>query len=247
MRIIPEFLLVLLASAAITAERIDTLPEVLNVHRQAMGDPPQSLQLDLAIEESGFKLTARYLASRQPAMRVDVYADGERVFSEGLVRDAAWQWPAADAQPTPASEAGAGALLRGITNNLYGLHERPRLGYRLSYDGLESHDNKDYWKVTSHAPDDFREVYFINVETGLIERKEEWSALHPDMDATELHSITHYLDYRWHDGHRVNFASEKRDAASDTVLQRVTVTEARVNPRLPEQIFEAISDQVISK
>lgn len=240
MRIIPGFLLVVLATAGITAERIDSLPEVLKAHRQAMGEPLRSLQLDLAIEEPGFNVTARYLASRRPAMRIDVFADGERVFSEGLVRDAAWQWPGTDVQPTPASEAGAGALLRGITNNLYGLHERPRLGYRLSYDGLESLDSKDYWKVTSVSPDDFKEVFFVNVETGLIERKEEWSALHPDMDATELHSVTHYLDYRWHDGHRVNFATEKRDAASNVVLQRVSVTKASVNPRLPRQVFKAI-------
>lgn len=243
MRIIPGFLLFTLASAAITAERIDSLPEVLAQHRQAMGEPLQSVQLELEIKEPAFNVAARYLANRDPAMRIDVYADGERVFSEGLNNDVAWQWPGDAVEPVPANADGAAALLRGVYNNLYGLHERRALGYTLAYDGIESFDNKPYWKVTSIAPDGFKEVYFINVKSGLIERKEEWAALHPDQDASKSWLVTNYYDYRWLGNRRLSFASDTRDGVSNELLAEVKIRSVDLNPALPRSAFQARDKQ----
>lgn len=239
MRIIPGFLLFTLASAAITTERIDSLSEVLAQHQKAMGEPLLSVQVDLLIEEPKFSVSARYLASREPAMRIDVFADGERVFSEGLSGEVAWQWPADADEPVPASAEGTAALLRGVYNNLYGLHERGDLGYVLHYDGMETFDNTRYWKVTSLAPDGFEEVFYINAQNGLIERKQEWAALHPDQDDRRLAIVTDYSDYRWLGNHRLSFSSQKRDGASNEILAKVTLRKVQANPALGETDFAA--------
>lgn len=245
MRIIPAFLLFTLASAAITAERIDSLPEVLAQHQKAMGKPLKSVKVDLLIEEPSFSVSARYLANRDPAMRIDVFADGERVFSEGLDGKLAWQWPADLDKPVPASADGAAALLRGVYNNLFGLHERRDLGYSLHYDGVEYIDNKPFWKVTSIAPDGFKESYFINTGTALIERKEEWVALHPDQDDTRVSMVTDYFDYRWLGNHRLSFGSRKRNSVSNEVLAEVIIEKVEVNPVLAKSAFAADPGQAL--
>lgn len=237
MRVIPGFLLFVLGSAAITAERIDSLPEVLAEHQKALGKPLQSVQVDLKIEEANYKLNARYIASRDGSMRIDVYADGERVFSEGLNQDGAWQWPGGADDAISVSKAGEQALRRGVIANLYGLHERPQFGYELQYKGVEDHDDGQYWKILSVDPEGFLETFYINTRTGLIDRKAEQSALHPDIDATEVHSMTYFSDYRWVGKTRMSFAAEKHDVESGDVMQRTTLTDVAVNPELPSAAF----------
>lgn len=240
MRIIPGFLFFVLATAAITAERIDSLPEVLAQHQKALGEPLRSVQLDLSITEPTLDVTARYLASRASGMRIDVYADGIHVFSEGLDENGGWRLSANDSDKKPINEDGERALRHGLVGNLYGLHERRALGYKLSYDGHRTLDNKPYWRVSSVAPDGYTEIFFINARTGLIDRKQEVSALHPDRETGVRETVTYFSNYQWLGKHRLSLALEKRDVTSGQLLQQVTVTRAEANPRLPETAFAAL-------
>lgn len=239
MRIIPGFLFFVLATAAVTGERIDTLQEVLAFHQKALGEPLQGIQLELLINEPAFSVSARYQASRDSGMRIDVYADEERVFSEGFDGVSSWQWPHGATEPTGVTEDGNAALRRGMVNNLYGLHERPALGYELCYEGYKTLDDVRYWQVTSTAPDGFSETFYINVETGLIDRKVEFSALHPDLDPAKRESLTLFSNYRWLGSRRFSFGSEKLDAQSGEPLSQVTIVSAIADPTLPADTFTA--------
>lgn len=239
MRVIPLAFLFSLFAAVATAELPDQLDIVLEKHRAAVTDDPtmgpvRSIQVDVLIEEPEFTLTATYLANREGEMRIDVYDGETRVFSEGLGSNGGWQWFGDAVAIEPVTAAGQAALERGVVANLYDLHERPALGYKLSYEGLAEKDGVVYWKILSRAPDGFEELYFINRETGLIDRKFEVSALHPDMDSRERPAMTYMSDYRARGGRYFAFRTEKRAMDTGELLQTTTISDLRVNAGIDE-------------
>jgi hypothetical protein len=50
----------------------------------------------LTIKEPSFEVTGTYVATRDGSMRIDIEADGQRVFSEGVHDGQAWQWTAGE-------------------------------------------------------------------------------------------------------------------------------------------------------
>ena len=67
----------------------------------------------LTINEPSFEVTGTYVATRDGSMRIDIEADGQRVFSEGLHDGQAWQWTAGEGI-TSQDEKSAAALRHGI-------------------------------------------------------------------------------------------------------------------------------------
>lgn len=242
MRIIPGILFLVLTTAAVTTERIKTLDDILAYQQKAQGEPLHSLELELAINENDNDLTAKYLARRDDRMRIDVFADGEKVFSEALNGDAGWQRFDNASAPAPLSAEGEAALRRGIVGNLFSIRDRQSLGYRLSYVDTESIDGQCFWLIKSIAKDGFTELFYINTRTGLIDRKYETSALHPDLDSQQRQSVTHFSDYRNLGDRWLSFRMAKLDAVSGEKLQQVTVVKATSNPKLPDSRFSAALD-----
>lgn len=238
MRIIPLLLFSLLATAAVTAERDSPLPDILARHAAAVGGPIEALEVKLRIEEPGFVVDAVYVAERSGRMRIDVYQEGERVFTEALDGRGGWQWPAGG-EPTDLSAAGRAALRRGIVANLYGLHERPALGYELEYRGAVEVDGRGYWVVASQSPQGFLELFYVNRESALVERKRETSALHPDLDPAETTTVTLLSDFRRHEGRALAHATDKLDTQTGERLQKVTITGVTINHELIDDRFTA--------
>lgn len=236
MRVIPGFLFLVLATATITAERIDSLDEVLAEHQKATGEALQSIEYDVELSVSGYPATAHYVASRAGATRIDVYADGQRVFSEAFDDSNAWQWPAGRNEAKPVDEELVAALRRGAVANLYRLHERPALGYRLRFDGNRMLDGSQYWQVSSTAPDGYRETFFINTENGLIERKWEHGFSEPASRAASPLSETRFYGFRWVGNTRLSFESEKFDTASGQRISEIKIVNARVNLASPDSM-----------
>lgn len=237
MKLVPALLFTMLATAAVTAERPPELNDILARHAASLGPPLEALEVALTIVEPDFTVTADYVARRDGRMRIDVYIDGSRVFVEALDGAGGWQWSAGDAQPTGLSDTGRAALKRGLVANLYGLHERPALGYTLTYEGVTLLDDARYWQLRSIAPDGFEEMLYLDPETGAVARKREVSALHPDMDPAEAAIETRFSDYRRQDGRLISFRSEKLDLETGQPLQRATLTTVVVDPALPDGRF----------
>lgn len=229
MRTIPVLVLGLLAAAAITAERPLMLADILERHSTAVGTPIAAIEVDLLIEEPAFTVTGRYRADRSGAMRIDVYAGVDRVFSESLDSVGGWQQHA-DTEREPLSETGRAALRRGIVANLYTLRDRRAHGYALGYRGTTTLDGQRLWKISSRAPDGFEELFYLDTGTALIVRKEEHSALHPDIDATEVNRATIFSDYRPVDGRMLAHRRQTVDTGSGEILQTTTVQAAVVTP-----------------
>lgn len=238
----PILIIALLPGCAAGPVSPGTLQQVLDQHAAAHGgraaiESVETLQIDLAIDEPPFVLTGRYSASRDGRMRIDVYSDDVRVFSEGFDGRNGWQWPGGTDQPVAMSVAGETAVKRGIVGNLYGLHERPALGYDLRYTGTEDTGETRFHVIESTSPDGFVERFYIDDDTGRLAQKREISSLHPDTDPVEQAYVTHFADYRAVEGRWFSFRSEKRPLDSDVAVQTVSLTMVAINPDLPDELF----------
>src|SRR5688500_7986792 len=132
------------ATALFAAET--TLEVVLNLNKAAMGGPEgieknRDVEIHLTIQEPKFTFDAVYVADRKIRMRIDVYADGKRVFTEAFDGKEAWQM-GEDGKVKDVSSEGKAALRNGIfIGKFFGLYELPALGHRLSYERRESIEN----------------------------------------------------------------------------------------------------------
>ncbi len=236
------FLLFAASACAPTPAQEMTLDRLLEAHTDARGgkaalEKIQTLVVELEIVEPGFTLTGRYRASRDGQMRIDVFAGDQRVFTEALGPDGGWQM-FGDGEVADLSPGGDDALRRGVIGNLYGLHELPALGYKLEFIGSSQRNNGSFWEIEKTAPDGFSEHLYFDKDTFLIASSINTSALHPDIDSTEVRQETFYSNYQETGGVQFSNASEKRNLDTGEVMQNTTVTGREVNAMLEPGQFE---------
>ena len=219
------------------------LARVLKANTEAVGgaeaiENVHSLQIDLQVEELTFSVNGSYLATRDGRVRIDIFADRERVFTEAYDGTAGWQLLKGRSIAEDMSPEGEQAVIHGIHGNIFGLHELEGLGYELALAGKETVDDTDYWMVDSESSTGFLKRYYMNAETFLIERTREESALHPDIDSETNHFETLHFDYQELSGRMFSFSTKKIDMESGEVVQATEVVRLVVNPKIDPTIFD---------
>lgn len=154
------------------------------------------------VTEPTFEIIGRYVASTAPNMRIDVFYDGDRVFSEGIDDSGEWQWSGGVPAATPSSEAAieSGALSHGVIFNLYGLHALTKLGHKIELEGRELIDGVSYYALKITLDDGFETWRYINPATWKIDYSRDFRSFHPDVDPTRVWVQTKYDDFRPVDG-----------------------------------------------
>ncbi len=227
-----------LIAAVAAAEPATDLDAIVARHVEARGgkasiEAIRAFECDIRIVEPTFEVDGVYVATRDGRMRVDILADGQRVFTESLDRGRAWSW-SPDAGVRNGSVAGALALRHGIELpfKLFGLHEVRDRGHRLEFVGREVLDGTNYQVLRLTLDDGFESLYFLNPATGLIDRDRQRRALHVDVDPTPEWIETSYEDYRPISGVMFPHRQVERQLATGKILSTVTVREIRTNPPL---------------
>lgn len=227
-----------LIAAIAAAEPVTDLDAIVARHVEARGGKASieailTYESDIRIVEPTFEVEGVYVATRDGSMRVDILADGRRVFTEALDRGRAWSWSPDDGV-RDGSAAGAMALRHGIELpfKLFGLHEVRERGHRLEFVGREVVDGTNYDVLRLTLDDGFESLYFLNPATGLVERDRQRRALHVDVDPTPEWIETSYEDYRPVGGVLFPHRQVERQLATGKVLATVTVREIRINPPL---------------
>jgi len=220
------------------------LESILDNHIQALGgravvENLRSIRIEFHLEEPTFTVNGVYCATRKDQMRVDIFADGERVFSEGLDGTQGWQLHQNDESSQPTSPAGTRALKRGIENHLFGLHELLAQGHALSLQGKETIGKADYFVVQINYADGDAAWRYINAATWRVERSQMHAALHPDVDPTETTLETRYADFREVDGLVRPFQDTQVDLTTGETVQTTTVKIISLNPSFPDDYFTA--------
>lgn len=218
----------------------DPLAVLIDQHTEARGgaaaiEAIKTVRTKVEIVEPTFQVTGDYRAM-EGRMRIDVYADGQRVFSEGVGDEGAWQQSGADAPVSEASEAGKAALLHGIEFNLFGLHQLAGRGNTLSLEENEVIDGVAFQVIKVVMADGFETYLYINPDTSMIERRRDIRALHPDADPATKLIENQYADFRKSCGVMNSFASRQVDVRTGEELQTTRIVEQRCN--LGDQALE---------
>lgn len=209
-----------------------SLQEILQRNLQAvrverLHSGPENTDKILRINEAGHSLVARYRASLNGFVRIDVFEENNRVFSEGKDAMGVWEWPAGKDSPENVSNEGAGALEHGIEFNLYPLAELPRRGHQIELVGNESFAGKQYFVLKITLSDGFVTYRYVNAETWLVDFSRDFRAFHPGIDSTKKDIETRYDQWNQADG--IVFASRSRNVDLETgdVIATTLVLESK--------------------
>lgn len=204
-----------------------------NNHRAVRPGPApgvfRSTEKVLQISEGGAVLIARYRATSQLRMRIDVFDDGARVYSEGLDKEGAWEWPGGQKSPENVHHDGAGALAHGIEFNLFTLAELASRGHTIELADREWIRGTVYFVLKVTLSDGFETYRFVNADTWRVDLSRDFRAFHPGVDETKKQLETRYDQWDQADG--VMFARRSRtvDVESGTVIATTTVLSSRYN------------------
>ncbi len=189
----------------------------------------QTTDMTLSISEADYSLIARYRAADDGVMRIDVFADGQRVFSEGKDGLGVWEWPGGQDAPKDVTHEGAAALEHGVEFNLFPLAELIGRGHSIDLVGREEIRGNHYFVLVITLSDGFETYRYINEETWLVEISRDYRALHPGNDATKKSMETRYDQFRRTDGILSAGRSRDFEQSSDQAIQTMLVLDAKYN------------------
>jgi hypothetical protein len=200
-------------------------------------DRVHSIAVEVEITEGGQELNGRYAANDQGLVRIDVYAGGKLVASEGIDSSGVWVLGKDGPEPSVATGA-ANALLHGAENHLFGLHRFAERGHKLALMPPATIDGTSYQVVevrfsTGHVS----YFYFDPLSWHAVRRRDE-RAFHPDVDPTKKRVETRLLDFQPVEGVVAAHRNEDYDLTTGKLLAVNRVLSRRINPPLPANHFD---------
>ena len=193
----------------------------------------------LTIKEPGFEVSGTYVATRQGSMRIDIEADGQRVFSEGLHQEQAWQWSPGSGFEDQ-GESAAAALSHGIEfpGRFFNMGQVRERGASITLEGVVTEGNQPQWQLRVVLPDGFSRDYFIDQETGRTMRERDYRAFHPAIDATRETVETQFEGELWVDGVLRFTRSKNINTETGEWLGTTSVRSVEHNIEIAEDYFQ---------
>jgi len=194
----------------------------------------------LTIKEPTFEVEAVYRATRDGKMRIDIYAQGHRVFTEGYNGKVGWEWSPKTQGPRILDETKAAALRHGIElpGHIFTLLDMQQNGHRIEYIGSEVRDgnNADVIKLT--LKDGHEKYYVLDKKSGRIVASRDQRAFHPSLDETEVMVESRPSDYREIAGMVRSFASNSYDLTNNKWLAHSQVKQIKFDESIAAGYFE---------
>src|ERR1700739_927655 len=163
-----------------------TVEEIIERNTNAMGgraaiEAVQAVEVSLHIRDPNSEVDGVYRAARPGRMRIDIIANGTRVFMERFDGEKGWQWNGKEEKEegvTPTAAIRHGVELPG---NLFGLHEMRERGHRIELAGRRKIDGVDYYVLHLIFADGDETSLFVDPQTWRITRRRDVRAMHPDV------------------------------------------------------------------
>ena len=232
--------LVVATSAAAAAETTTALVDQISRAAGGLAAAKKipALGYDLHIKEATYEADATYLVDRKGRMRIDVYIDGKRVFTECYDGSSAWEM-GADGVPKDASASGAAALWHGTQypGQILDVSELPAKGHKIDRVGVERIQGVDYQVLRLTLRDGYVTYRYVDPTTHLITRGRDVRAAHPDIDPKKIEIETNWSDFRTVDGVKRPFVSTETDLKDGKWLQTASTTRIRKLAALPDALF----------
>jgi hypothetical protein len=221
--------LVLALSLALSASPDPGLSRLLACHDQAVGGSAlrklRSVEMTIRVEENGSVLDGTYRATRDGRMRIDVFRAGQRVFSEGLDGQGAWERPGGATEPTPRPGAAEAALRHGVLlpGKLWTLADLPGMGHEVVREGRDA----DGELVRVKLADGFVTWFVVDAKSCQIVRRRDFRAFHPSLDPKQRWVETRFSQFEKRDGMTWAGESVDLDLATGKTLSRTTLVGVR--------------------
>jgi len=183
----------------------------------------------VSIAEADYSLIARYRASSAGTMRIDVFAEDTRVYSEGKDADGVWEWPGGQEAPANVYHEGVGALEHGIEFNLFSLAGLQSRGHKIEWVDQESIRGNQYYVLKVTLSDGFENYRYVNADTWLVDLSRDFRALHPAIDSTRKDIESRYDRWTTTVGVTYPARSQDVDMASGKVDQTAIVLRSSYN------------------
>jgi hypothetical protein len=226
------------------------LDDIIAANTVALGgaaalDSVTTLVKRTRIEEGENRYIAVFATDRQARMRLDIFADNERVFAESYDGSAGHQWRPGDGQ-SPASERGTVALSHTpqMPNHIFRLKDVVANGHRLELLGSEEFDDRSYHVVKLTLADGFENFLFVDSESSLVTRVRSERALHVDIDDDQKVIETLVGDFRRVGDILQSHNAREVDIRAGKVLSHYTLLSMELNVDLPTDYFTDLVGQV---
>ena len=216
--------------------------DVIEANTRARGgaaalDSVKSIRVDSKIIEPGFEAVGRYYARADGKMRIDVFKECKRVFSEGLDDEGAWEWPASLESARVAPEGGAKALRHGIEFNLFGLNRYAGRGNKIDLIGREMVKGSSLYVLKVTLNDGFVTYRLVDPKSWMIVRSRDFRAYHPGIDPKQKWIETEYFDFRKVGRVKEAFQTRTWDMTKDAVIGTGQTLQVVHNPDILPDLF----------
>ena len=237
------------ADALLDPDRAD-VDEVVALNTAALGgeaalDAVQTMVKRSLIEEGEYRDIAIFATDRHGRMRIDIFADGKRVYAESFDGQLGHQWQSGAGQ-TPASARGTIAMSHTphLPNHIFRLKDLTANGHQVELVGWESIDGVDYQVLKITLSDGFENYALIDSSSGLVTRSRNRRALHVDIDDEEKVIESRIDDFRQVGDIVHPHSVVEVDLASGEILSRITLESLELNRQLPEDYFSDLVNTV---
>jgi hypothetical protein len=180
-------------------------------------------------KEGGRAFKGDYRATREGLMRIDVFIDGERVYSEGFDAQGAWEQAGEGAAVQSVGAAARDALTHGVSYRFNGIWFARERGQAVEYLGTETVEKIPYHVMRLKFPDGFETYFYINPKTWLPERQRDERAYHPSSDPKKITIESVQADFALRCGVAMALTSRDINLASTEVLAERRVSDAQCN------------------
>lgn len=233
-----------LAACASTPTAAPTLEQVIRNQTEARGgaaalDRVRAVLIEVEIVEGGQTLRGHYAADSSGLVRIDIYSEGNLVYSEGVDREGVWLWPRSDPAPRASAATGAAnALTNGAETHLFGFHRFAERGHRVRLMPVERIDGVDHMVVEVMFTTGQTAYFYVDPASWLTVRRRDQRAYHPDVSQVQQRIETRFSDFQTVEGVVAPHRNVDVDLATGNVLASNRVISRTINPALPDGLFD---------
>ena len=229
------------ASVPLAAAAPLTLAEIVRRNTRARGgaaalDRMNAIGVDVEIVEGGQTLSGRYAANDAGLVRIDVYASGKHVGSEGV--DPTGVWILGKDGPQPSVAVGAGnALTNGAENHLFGWNRFEKRGHKLALMPSETIDGAEYPIVEVRYATGHISYFYVDPKSFQAVRRRDERAYHPDVSEVKQRVETRLSGFVAVDGIVAAHRNADYDIDSGKLLSTNRILARRINPPARGRLF----------
>lgn len=221
------------------------LANLLDKHQQTLGNlrawqKVKNVTYNIKIKEPEFEVYGIYRATRSGKMRIDIFSDGKRVFTEAYNGTIGWQWSTQLKAVKIIDGEKAAALRHGVElpGRFFTLLDMEQQGHQLEYIGEEKRESGKAAVILLTLKDGHRKYYLLDPHSGQQIANRDTRAFHPDIDPTRVIVETRPSQYKKIEGMRRAWQSDNFDLSNNQWLGTSRVLDIDINSEIDESIFE---------